>query len=333
MAVEIAYWGPPLSGRTTNLRTLASIFGGYVARDAGIVEMRANARGGELRLKTIQSPLYDEDAYRKLITSAEGFVVVLDAQRWQLDANRTWLALLARLLRETGRSIDAVPLVVQVNKSDTTSALTADELLTALNLEKVPHVTAVAESGAGVEATLDLLLKKLRGESPVVIRRATIDDGSALLDLKNALDHETRMMMFEAGERTTTVDEYRKALLTFLDRSNCGLFVAGTGAQLVGFLEAAGGDFRRNRHSAVIVLGVLEGYRGRGIGKRLLEELEKWSSERGVTRLELTVMAHNERALRLYERAGFVTEGTRRRSLLVDGKWVDEFLMAKVLGE
>jgi RimJ/RimL family protein N-acetyltransferase len=41
-------------------------------------------------------------------------------------------------------------------------------------------------------------------------------------------------------------------------------------------------------------------------------------------------MAHNERAVRLYDRMGFVREGIRQRALLVDGGWVDEYFMARL---
>lgn len=49
-------------------------------------------------------------------------------------------------------------------------------------------------------------------------------------------------------------------------------------------------------------------------------------------RLELTVMAHNHRAVGLYERMGFSVEGRRSQCLVVDGQFVDEFYMAVILG-
>ncbi len=42
-------------------------------------------------------------------------------------------------------------------------------------------------------------------------------------------------------------------------------------------------------------------------------------------------MAHNARAIRVYERHGFQVEGRRRQCLLVDGRYVDELYMAKLL--
>lgn len=50
---------------------------------------------------------------------------------------------------------------------------------------------------------------------------------------------------------------------------------------------------------------------GRGVGTGLLAEAKRWAAAHGVHRLELTVMAHNHRAIGLYERMGFSVEGRR----------------------
>ena len=47
--------------------------------------------------------------------------------------------------------------------------------------------------------------------------------------------------------------------------------------------------------------------------------------------LELGLMAHNERALRLYTSLGYQPEGRKRDVFLVDGVYVDELMMGKIL--
>jgi RimJ/RimL family protein N-acetyltransferase len=42
-------------------------------------------------------------------------------------------------------------------------------------------------------------------------------------------------------------------------------------------------------------------------------------------------MTHNERAVRLYRKMGFIIEGTTREDLYVDGHYVDQYLMGKLL--
>jgi len=114
-------------------------------------------------------------------------------------------------------------------------------------------------------------------------------------------------------------------------RGNAVVLVAESAGQLVGYAEARGGRFRRNRATAYVVIGVLAAARGRGAGTGLLRELVRWAPAHGIHRLELTVMAHNQRAKDLYQRLGFTVEGRRRECLAVGGRLVDELYMALLL--
>ena len=165
----------------------------------------------------------------------------------------------------------------------------------------------------------------------MTVRHVTLDDAAALLELKRALDGETAFMMFEPGERMATVVGQRAELEQLSARDNAATFVAEGHGELAGYLEAEGGTFRRNRHAAHIIVGVRQRYAGRGLGTALFEAAEAWARERGLRRLELTVMVHNAAGVGLYQKLGFVIEGTRRDSLLVDGAFVDEYAMAKIL--
>jgi RimJ/RimL family protein N-acetyltransferase len=166
-------------------------------------------------------------------------------------------------------------------------------------------------------------------EALIQIRAATPDDAAMLLRLRLALDSESSFMLFEPGERSEDEADQRRAIEQITGGGSL-LLLAIAGERAVGVIEVLRKRFRRNRHSAELNIGVLSEFGGRGIGERLLASAMEWCTERGVTRLSLSVMVHNDRARRLYERAGFVIEGTRRRSLIVDGEPVDEVLMAKL---
>jgi RimJ/RimL family protein N-acetyltransferase len=165
----------------------------------------------------------------------------------------------------------------------------------------------------------------------MLIREATESDAGALLALKRALDQETSFMLLEPGERTTTEAELAGELRAVAARPNAVVLVADTGGELAAYVEARGGSFSRNRRTAQVVIGVRQSYAGRGLGRRLLTELEAWAPAHGIRRLELTVMTHNERAVALYRKAGYEVEGTRREALVVDGRPVDELWMAKLV--
>jgi LmbE family N-acetylglucosaminyl deacetylase len=89
----------------------------------------------------------------------------------------------------------------------------------------------------------------------MLVRTATRSDAEALLRLLRRLDEETRFMMYEPGERTATVQEQRGLLETILAGGT--VLLAEEEGRPVGFLEATRGAYRRNRHVAHLVVGVL----------------------------------------------------------------------------
>lgn len=163
----------------------------------------------------------------------------------------------------------------------------------------------------------------------MIIRKAEPKDALPLLKMLVQLDSEQKYMMYEPGERKTTPEELAQRIES-VDRSGSLMLVAESDSKIVGFLSAEKGFAQRIRHSAYIVVGVLKEYNGRGIGTKLFDRLIEWACENKITRLELTVMCHNEKALALYKKAGFVIEGIKRNSLLIDSKYVDEYYMARV---
>ena len=163
------------------------------------------------------------------------------------------------------------------------------------------------------------------------VRVAGPDDAAALLRLKQRLDLQTSFMLLEPDERETSVRALADELGTVARSGNSVVIVAKSGDELVGYVELTGGAFRRNRATAHLVIGVLAEASGQGLGAGLLAEAKRWAAAHGVHRLELTVMAHNQRAAGLYERMGFSVEGRRAQCLLIDGRFVDELYMAVIL--
>ncbi len=165
----------------------------------------------------------------------------------------------------------------------------------------------------------------------MIIRTIRESDAEQFLNLCNKLDTETQFMMLEPGERTTTPEEQRTQIEHLLKHENQTIFVAEHDDQLVGYLAAIGGEFKRNRQSAYIIIGILQAFTGQGIGTKLFQMLEEWAQKQHIYRLELTVMIHNKAGVTLYKKQGFEIEGTKRHSLLVNGQFVDEYYMAKLL--
>ena len=165
------------------------------------------------------------------------------------------------------------------------------------------------------------------------IRIIRENDSEQFLLLGKELDEETQFMMLAPGERTITVEEQAQRIRNVLSRDNQVIFVVEHENQLIGFLGAYGEIYRRSHHCVYIVIGILQNFTGQGIGKQLFETVEKWALDHKLHRLELTVMSHNERAIRLYQKMGYQTEGIKQDSLWVNGEYVDEYYMSKILGQ
>jgi RimJ/RimL family protein N-acetyltransferase len=131
--------------------------------------------------------------------------------------------------------------------------------------------------------------------------------------------------------RRTSLEQQRGAIREVLAWDNSAILVAEQAGGLIGCLEAYGGKFHRDWHNVYVAVGVLQAYTAKGVGTQLFIELERWALEREVHRLELTVMVDNRRAIALYQKMGFEIEGRKRHALRVDGVFVDEYLMARLL--
>ena len=105
-------------------------------------------------------------------------------------------------------------------------------------------------------------------------------------------------------------------------------FVALVEARIVGWCDVFPEKRETMAHGAVLGMGIIEGYRGKGIGIALMRATLDRAKKAGFTRVELTVREDNLRAKSLYEKVGFTAEGVKRRAALVDGKYYDLVLMS-----
>ncbi|MEK5521474.1 GNAT family N-acetyltransferase [Heyndrickxia sp. FSL W8-0423] len=155
-------------------------------------------------------------------------------------------------------------------------------------------------------------------------------DALAFAQLCKEID-ESGFMLYEPGERVIDLEKEEKRIENFLNDDRSIILVAEDDEKLIGYIVAIGGSVKRTRHSAYLVLGVKENYRGRGVASRLFESLFAWAKEKRFTRLELSVIKDNVKAVNLYRKMGFIIEGEKVHSLIIDGKPVNEYYLYKLL--
>jgi putative acetyltransferase len=85
-------------------------------------------------------------------------------------------------------------------------------------------------------------------------------------------------------------------------------------------------------HTAVFFVYLETAYQGKSIGMRAIQHLEAEARDRGFLRLECSAAESNIRAIRLYERAGFLREGVKRKAFREEnGRYMDLIVMGKLL--
>ncbi|MDP2625365.1 MAG: N-acetyltransferase family protein [Candidatus Rokubacteria bacterium] len=84
-------------------------------------------------------------------------------------------------------------------------------------------------------------------------------------------------------------------------------------------------------HVADFSVYVEREWRGKGLGRRLLERLIELAREIGYHKMVLSTFPFNESGVALYERLGFRRVGVYREQGMLDGKWVDTLIMEMLL--
>jgi signal recognition particle receptor subunit beta len=172
---KVVYYGPPLGGKTTNLRTLyagypvgtrgelvvvpaggdRTIFFDFLPVDAGTL------RGMRMRVQlyTVPGQVHYNATRQVVLRGVDAVVFVADSQRELLRSDRESWENLKDNLALQGLSLTELPHVLQYNKRDLQDVLSVEEMDELLNEFNAPFYEAVATGGIGVEETLQGVVK------------------------------------------------------------------------------------------------------------------------------------------------------------------------------
>jgi signal recognition particle receptor subunit beta len=170
---KVVYYGPGMSGKTTNLEIVhkkapeqnrgeltsistdgdRTLFFDYMPLDLGtIAGMRT-----KFQLYTVPGQVYYNSTRKLVLQGVDGVVFVADSDPNKMKENQESLANLEENLREYGKDLRTLPHVFQWNKRDIPGALPPAELSSQMNRFGAPTFEAVARTGEGVFPTLKAL--------------------------------------------------------------------------------------------------------------------------------------------------------------------------------
>ncbi|AZB41791.1 GNAT family N-acetyltransferase [Bacillus sp. FJAT-42376] len=108
--------------------------------------------------------------------------------------------------------------------------------------------------------------------------------------------------------------------------------VAAEGDRIAGYISFKHPfDVPSNRHVFDLAIGIHPDFQGKKVGSRLMEHLRQIAREQGVRKISLRVLSTNEKAIAFYKAIGFKEEGRLHEEFFLDGKYVDDLLLYKMV--
>lgn len=209
---KIVYYGPGLSGKTTNLE---KIYDSVPESNRGrMVSMKTQTDRtlffdllpldlGELSgmktrflLYTVPGQVYYNATRKLVLKGVDAVVFVADSSPDKMAENRESLTNLETNLKSYGLDIKSIPWVIQFNKRDLPNALSIDQMNQELNRYKVPTFEAQAANGVGVFETL-------RGVSKILLSKISKD----VMDRNRGSLATTARVSAEEAKKPTAVED------------------------------------------------------------------------------------------------------------------------------
>jgi ribosomal protein S18 acetylase RimI-like enzyme len=147
---------------------------------------------------------------------------------------------------------------------------------------------------------------------------------------RTAVDFVAREKKYLTFLEAPPLEETTKFVLNSIKQKNPH-FVVLSGGKVVGWCDVLRKTDRVvYSHCGTLGIGLLPKFRGRGIGRQLMQTTIDAAWQYGMTRIELTVREHNANAIALYKKLGFQIEGLQRNAIRIDGQYQNVYAMALV---
>lgn len=177
LTLKIVYYGPGLSGKTTNLHYIyrnldPSLRGNLVTLNTtedrtlffDFLQLEFGKILGKkprFNLYTVPGQVFYAQSRKLILSGVDGIVFVADAQKNRMDDNLNTLLDLEQNLITMGKTLESFPWVLQFNKVDLPNRENTEILQQKLNYFHVPQFESIATKGIGVFETLKSIINQV----------------------------------------------------------------------------------------------------------------------------------------------------------------------------
>ncbi|WP_265109810.1 GNAT family N-acetyltransferase [Halosolutus halophilus] len=162
----------------------------------------------------------------------------------------------------------------------------------------------------------------------VTVRPARQEDLSGIV---GAMRQVVEEMTYIEAESVADELDHENVLLRHNEFESRMFFVAAVDDEVVGWAHLHVPNLEKLSHTAELTVGILEEYRGMGIGSELLDRALGWAESSGHEKVYQSVPSTNEDAIEFFEDRGWVTEAVREDHYKLGDEYIDEVMMAITL--
>jgi PAS domain S-box-containing protein/small GTP-binding protein len=216
--IKVVYYGPGLSGKTTNLRVLhqlinqethTELFSVDTMEDRTLffdlmpVQLPVSGRTLKFQVYTVPGQVHYDSTRRIILSGADGVVFVADSQTDKMAENVESLNNLHKNLNANRLNIKTIPLVLQFNKRDLEDVAAIQLMNQRLNFRNCPSFPATAVTGQGVMDTFRQVVQDATSYliDKYQLVRDPLEKGRIRAELDNLLPDREMMEPIEAGTK------------------------------------------------------------------------------------------------------------------------------------
>ncbi|AKG75315.1 hypothetical protein AAT16_08535 [Salinicoccus halodurans] len=134
-----------------------------------------------------------------------------------------------------------------------------------------------------------------------------------------------------SGDGVLSVSNTENLFSNVLQDSRKQILVALDEGEIKGYMSLFGNNVEMTKHRANVSLGIRDVVHQNRIGKDLLNAGIRWAGDNDIYRLELSLPVSRTNMIELYKTLGFLTEGERIDSLLIEGEYTNELYLYRLI--
>jgi len=161
----------------------------------------------------------------------------------------------------------------------------------------------------------------------MIIQQATSEFAESYCKAVDTVARERKHLGSTTGFSVESTIEFVK----FIEDQNLSQYYAIEDGKVIGWCDIIPKSYEGLTHVGVLGMGILNGYRGKGLGTQLLAHAIEHAKLNGIEKVELEVYESNSAAVGLYEKFGFTIEGKRIKGRKLDGIYDNIVAMGKFI--